>query len=111
MVDRERGIRIVCEGISGEIVVNGKKFDSTMPAVVLDDDEVADVLTYIRNSWGNSDAALAPAEVKAARAKTQFPTFPKPPTRQHLRAVADSACGVHFAGSSAHAESWRAHGQ
>ncbi|HEX4645477.1 MAG TPA: c-type cytochrome, partial [Verrucomicrobiae bacterium] len=35
--DKERAIRILCEGVSGEITVNGKKFDSIMPPVVLGD--------------------------------------------------------------------------
>src|SRR4051812_20324159 len=42
--DRERSIRIVCEGLTGEIIVNGKKFDGAMPAIPLDDAQVAEVL-------------------------------------------------------------------
>src|SRR5262245_18025498 len=75
MSDRERSIRTLCEGLSGEIVVNGKKFNASMPPVVMDDAETADVLTFVRNSWGNSDQAVSADEVKTARTKTQFPTF------------------------------------
>src|SRR3954467_2316458 len=42
--DREKSIRTVCEGLSGEIVVNGKKYNGTMPPVVLDDAATAQVL-------------------------------------------------------------------
>lgn len=75
MSDRERSIRVICEGLSGEIVVNGRKYNNLMAPVTLPDDEVADVVTYVRNSWGNSDAPVTAAEVTAARAKTQFPTY------------------------------------
>ena len=100
MSDKERAIRIGCEGMSGEIVVNGKKFDGTMAVVILSDQEVADVLTYVRNSWGNEGETTNADEVKAVRAKTQFPTFeallqastfpplPKPPDGFTLREVA-----------------------
>ena len=99
MADPERAIRIGCEGISGEIEVNGKKFDGTMPVVILDDQETADVLTYVRNSWGNESVAITADGVKAVRAKTQFPTFdalrrassfpplPRPPDGFALREV------------------------
>ena len=73
--DKERAIRILCEGLSGEIVVNGKKFTSAMPAVVLDDAEVADVLTYALNAWGNAGGVVSAEEVKSVRAKTAHPTF------------------------------------
>ena len=33
----------------------------------LDDQQIADVLTYIRNEWGNSVSAISPEEVKAVR--------------------------------------------
>jgi len=75
MADKERAIRIICEGLSGEIVVNGRKYDGAMAAVVLTDQEVADVLTYAWNSWGNQGGTIRSEEVKAVRAKTQFPTF------------------------------------
>ena len=48
-------------------MVNGKEYNSIMPAVKLSDDEVANVLTYVRNSFGNSGEMVTSAEVKAAR--------------------------------------------
>ncbi len=40
-------------GMSGPIVVNGDEYDGVMEDQGLDDDEIADVLNYILNSWGN----------------------------------------------------------
>jgi mono/diheme cytochrome c family protein len=39
----------------------------------LNDDAVAHILTYVRNSWGNSGDAVAPAEVARVRASTPRP--------------------------------------
>ena len=40
-------------GMSGPIVVNGEEYDGVMEDQGLGDDEIADVLNYILNSWGN----------------------------------------------------------
>lgn len=73
--DLEFGIRAVCEGLSGEITVNGRKYSGAMPPAILDDQEVADVFTYILNSWGNPGGDVSADTVKQARAKTAFPTL------------------------------------
>ena len=67
MADKERSIRIVLEGLTGPVVVNGAKFDSVMPLLNLSDDDVANVLTYVRNSWGNKGEMVHLAEVRAVR--------------------------------------------
>jgi len=41
-------------GLKGEIIVNGKKYNSYMAYQGLEDDEIADVMNYILNQWGNS---------------------------------------------------------
>ncbi len=71
----ERAIKAVVEGLSGEILVNGKKFNGAMPPVAINDEEVADVFTYVLNSWGNPGGAISPAMVKEVRSRTRFPTF------------------------------------
>lgn len=49
-----QSIHAIKFGLSGEIKVNGKKFKNAMPpSVGLSSQEIADVLNYIRNSWGN----------------------------------------------------------
>lgn len=65
----DRAIGAVLHGLSGEITVNGKKFNNVMTSQHLSDDEVADVLTYVYNSWGNNKTVITPAKVKAVRAK------------------------------------------
>jgi nitrite reductase (NO-forming) len=68
MADKARSIRIVLRGTSGPIMVNGTTYDSVMPPVVqLTDEQVAHVLTYVRNSWGNTGEAVSPDEVKLVR--------------------------------------------
>jgi mono/diheme cytochrome c family protein len=62
-------VNIILQGQSGEIVVNKKKYDALMPAqAYLEDEQIADVLNYIRNSLGNKiPVAITPAQVKALR--------------------------------------------
>jgi nitrite reductase (NO-forming) len=61
-------INTVLKGLEGEIVVNGKKYNSLMPAQdYLSDEQVSDVFNYVRNSWGSKAAAILPAQVKALR--------------------------------------------
>lgn len=68
MADAERSIRIVLQGRSGELEVNGKKFNGTMvPLNNLADEEIANVLTYVRNSFGNTGEPIAPATVRKIR--------------------------------------------
>lgn len=62
-------INIILQGQSGEIVVNKKKYDALMPAqAYLTDEQIADVLNYIRNSLGNKIAGtITPEQVKTLR--------------------------------------------
>lgn len=95
----ERAIKAVVEGLSGPIVVQGKRYNGAMPPMALNDDEVADVFTYVLNNWGNSGGAISPADVKAVRSRSAFPTFeilqqastypplPSPPAEFTLREV------------------------
>ena len=58
MKNREASIRGIKYGQQGEIIVNGKKYNSVMAALGLSDDEVADVMNYITNSWGNKNTKM-----------------------------------------------------
>lgn len=75
MADLDRSIRILIEGLSGEIRVNGKRFAGAMQPVLINDNEIADVLTFVRNSWGNKADPVTPEQVAAVRSKTSFKTF------------------------------------
>lgn len=62
-------IAILLKGQSGEITVNGAKYNTPMMALdYLTDEQVADILNYTYNSWGNKSVkAVTPAQVKKAR--------------------------------------------
>ena len=66
-----RLIRIPLAGLAGPIQVNGQTWNLAMPAMgaALPDDDLAAVLTYIRQSWGNKASAITPEQVKAVRAE------------------------------------------
>lgn len=65
--DKARAIGLVLNGLSGPITVNGSKYDGVMPPVILNDEQVANVLTYVNQSWGNKGSVITQAEVKAVR--------------------------------------------
>jgi mono/diheme cytochrome c family protein len=63
-------IRTVIKGMTERVEIDGEYYDNNMSANAdLTDAQIADVLTYIRNSWSNKASAVTAAEVKAARAK------------------------------------------
>ena len=71
--DKDRLIKISMYGLMGEIEVNGVKYNNVMappgiPPGSLTDDQIANVLTYIRNDWGNSASAVSAEEVATVRA-------------------------------------------
>lgn len=65
--DPKRGIHAILKGVSGKITVNGKEYNSVMPAVALNDEQAANVLTYILNSFGNDGGQISPADVAKER--------------------------------------------
>jgi nitrite reductase (NO-forming) len=67
LADPEHAISVLLDGLTGEITVNGQDYDGIMPAVRLSDDEVANVLTYILNTWGNEGGEIVPRQVDAQR--------------------------------------------
>lgn len=69
--NREKVIEQVIKGKKGEMVVNGEKYNNTMPPQNLSDDEIAAVLTHVYTSWGNSGNAVTVDEVKAVRKTIQ----------------------------------------
>lgn len=68
--DLTRAVSAVLHGLTGKLQVNGKDYDSVMPPMnQLNDDEVANILTYVLNSWDNKGGQLKASDVKAVRAK------------------------------------------
>jgi mono/diheme cytochrome c family protein len=67
--DKKTLIGIVLNGFDEQIEIDGDTFSNVMASHdFLKDQEIADVLTYVRNSFGNKAAAVSPAEVAAVRA-------------------------------------------
>lgn len=69
LADRDRAVRVVLKGLSGPITVSGKTYNSSMPPqeAVLTDAQIADVVTYVLNSWGNKADAITTDHVKSIR--------------------------------------------
>jgi mono/diheme cytochrome c family protein len=69
-------IRIQLRGLQGPITVSGKQYNFPVPMAALayqNDEQVAAVLTYIRNSFGNKASAVKPEQVAALRGEVGKP--------------------------------------
>jgi mono/diheme cytochrome c family protein/glucose/arabinose dehydrogenase len=67
----QRLARIVLNGLRGPIKVKGQPFELDMPALgILEDEQIATILTYIRNEWGHSYPPVTSETVKKARDAT-----------------------------------------
>ena len=66
--DAQNHARIIIEGLSGPIEVQGQSYNGIMvPHDHLTDYDIAAVATFERNSWGNADGIVLPEDVAAAR--------------------------------------------
>ena len=66
--DKNKLIQWVLKGSSEKVPIDGEYYNNNMPAQnYLTDQQIADVLTYIRGSFGNKSSAILPAEVKSVR--------------------------------------------
>lgn len=66
--DKTRLVKVVLNGLNENIEINGMVYSNPMPAhAFLNDQEVADVLTYVRNSFGNTAEGITKEEVEAVR--------------------------------------------
>jgi mono/diheme cytochrome c family protein len=73
-----RLIRIPLNGLAGPLEVKGQTWNLAMPAMgaTLSDEDLAAVLTYMRQSWGNKASAITPEQIKAVRG--QVSSRPQP---------------------------------
>ena len=62
MNKRHASIKAIKYGQSGKITVNGKHYNNVMASLGLEDAEIAHVMNYITNSWGNSNNKLITEE-------------------------------------------------
>lgn len=66
--DKERAIKQLLFGVSEPITIDGIKYTGAMPSQdMLTDKEIADVLNFVRNSWGHTAEAILPSEVTNLR--------------------------------------------
>jgi hypothetical protein len=67
--DKKKLISVVLNGLDKPIKVNGKEYNSLMPQhSFLKDEEIAQVLTYIRLHFNNNNDSITAGEIKKARA-------------------------------------------
>jgi mono/diheme cytochrome c family protein len=71
--DKSRAISTVLHGRQGPVVVNGRAFNNSMPTLPLTDEQVADVLTFVYHSFGNSGKQVTAQEVKVVRSRPVTP--------------------------------------
>jgi nitrite reductase (NO-forming)/hydroxylamine reductase len=70
LADPSRAVSAVLEGVSGTIEVNGVTYESIMPHLnYLDDEQIAAIVTYVLNAWGNDGGSVTAQQVSAARAR------------------------------------------
>ena len=76
--NEERLIKLVLKGLQGPVEILGKEYPGQVPMTpfggLLNDDEVAAVLTYVRNSFGNKASVITPEKVKEVREATKDKT-------------------------------------
>jgi mono/diheme cytochrome c family protein len=67
--DKTKLIRVLLLGLNEEVEIEGEYYSNPMPSqAALKDEEIADVLTFVRNSFGNKASAITASQVKAVRA-------------------------------------------
>ncbi len=70
-------IKFILHGLMGPITVDGVTYNSMMPPVAgVSDQDIADVLTYVRQSFGNKSNSVTPDQVKGVRAANAARTAP-----------------------------------
>jgi mono/diheme cytochrome c family protein len=62
-------VQILVKGLNKGVEIDGDYYGNPMPAQVLSDQQVSDVLSFVRNSFGNKATSVSVAEVKALKAK------------------------------------------
>lgn len=85
--DAERSIKLVLNGLMGKMIIDGKEYGDyttgqpvmTPLGQMLNDEEIAAVLTYVRQSFGNNLPPVKAAQVKKVRAETAGRTTPYTP--------------------------------
>lgn len=67
LTDKNRMVKIILQGMRGKITVKGVNYETEMAPIALSDKETADVINYIRNSWGNKAPYLKTTDIAPAK--------------------------------------------
>jgi mono/diheme cytochrome c family protein len=86
--DKRRAINILIHGLQGQVVVNGQVFNNSMPQLPLTDEDIANALTYVYNSFGNSGKEVTSSEVAALRSDNVSPSIAGAPSVQSAQPLA-----------------------
>ena len=70
MADKSRAVRQILNGVNGSIKVNGVEYNAEMQGFSFSDQELVDLLNYIRNSFGNKGGVTTIEEVRKAKTKS-----------------------------------------
>lgn len=65
--DKGRLVKIIFNGLNDPITIDGTEYTMEMNPLKLTDQQAADVLNYIRNSWGNKGVAIQESEIKSLK--------------------------------------------
>ena len=72
LMNKEKLVQTILKGVRGPITILGKEYNAEMSPVLLSDQETADLVNYVRNSFGNKAPAVLPKEIQPAlKAKVQ----------------------------------------
>lgn len=69
LAQKDRLVQIIVKGMRGPIKAGGKEYSGEMAPGGLTDEETADVINYVRNSWGNKGIPVKPKEIQPALKK------------------------------------------
>jgi mono/diheme cytochrome c family protein len=97
--DEIRLSMILLHGLEGPVVVNGKTYDApeilpVMPShATMSDGDIAAILTYIRNEWGNQAAPVSKDMISKTRITNQGRVFPwkSDELNEHLKTISDDS--------------------
>jgi mono/diheme cytochrome c family protein len=67
LADKKRAIKQILKGVTGEMTVNGVKYNGEMNGFDLTDEQVSDLMNYLFNSFGNKGGITKPEDVKLVR--------------------------------------------
>jgi nitrite reductase (NO-forming) len=67
MGDKDRAVRVLLQGLSGQVIVNGRTFNNVMPKLPLTDEDIAGALSYVRANFGNTGSGISVADVVRVR--------------------------------------------